>query len=93
MSRAKLIRVRASISLSGLSVGREARVDPTDPYIAECIRSGYLVPLEPYTAPAAPPAAPAAPEPQQQPAGDPFSTPVEASQSPERDGADEPPAE
>jgi hypothetical protein len=32
----------ASINLPGLPLGREVRVDPGDPYVAECLERGYL---------------------------------------------------
>jgi hypothetical protein len=36
------VRVVASINLPGLPLGTEARVDPGDPYVAECLEHGYL---------------------------------------------------
>lgn len=36
------IWVRATISLPGLSLGREALIDPGDPYMADCLARGYL---------------------------------------------------
>lgn len=37
------ILARATIGLPGLPLGREALVDPSDPYIADCLARGYLV--------------------------------------------------
>lgn len=39
-----LILVRATVNLARLPAGREAWVDPADPYIAALIRRGLLVP-------------------------------------------------
>lgn len=38
-----MIHVRATINLAGLPRGAEAMVDPEDPYIAGCLKGGYLV--------------------------------------------------
>lgn len=40
----ELVLARASIHLLGLPLGRSALVDRTDPYIAEAMARGYLVP-------------------------------------------------
>jgi hypothetical protein len=37
------VPVTATINLPGLGLGREALVDPDDPYIADCLARGYLV--------------------------------------------------
>jgi hypothetical protein len=36
------IWAQATISLPGLPLGRDALVDPSDPYIADCLERGYL---------------------------------------------------
>lgn len=41
-----LLLVRAAIHLRGLRVGDTAFVDPTDPYIADCLKGEALVPVE-----------------------------------------------
>lgn len=41
------IKVRSTINLAGMRVGREARVDPDDPYIAQLIAARFLEPLNP----------------------------------------------
>lgn len=42
----ELVRARASIHLADLPLGHVALVDRFDPYIAEAIQHGYLVPEE-----------------------------------------------
>jgi hypothetical protein len=39
-----LVYARASIHLPGLPLGQAALVDPSDPYIADALEHGYLVP-------------------------------------------------
>lgn len=34
--------MRATIGLPGLPLGREVLVDPSDPYMANCLERGYL---------------------------------------------------
>jgi hypothetical protein len=41
------IPVRATINLPGLARGKEALVDPDDPYIAGCLERGRLVRIPP----------------------------------------------
>jgi hypothetical protein len=41
-----LVTVRATVNLNGLRAGATALVDPNQPYIADCLKTGYLV-LEP----------------------------------------------
>lgn len=36
------LQVLATINLPGLPLGREAFIDPTDPYMADCLARGYL---------------------------------------------------
>jgi hypothetical protein len=40
------VQVRATINLTGLTVGQVVYVDPNSPYIAECIEAGLLVPVK-----------------------------------------------
>lgn len=42
------MKVVATINLPGLSAGMTADTDPTVPYVARCLRAGFLLPLEPY---------------------------------------------
>jgi hypothetical protein len=41
----QLLEVRATVNLAGLRAGETALVDPAQPYIADCLKSGYLVAL------------------------------------------------
>ena len=43
-------KVRATINLPGLPVGKIALVDPSLPYIRDALASGYLIPIG-YTRP------------------------------------------
>lgn len=38
--------VRATINLPGLPRGEEVLVDDEDPYMADCLKTGLLVPVE-----------------------------------------------
>jgi hypothetical protein len=40
------VLVRATVSLAGLGVGQEARVDPHNPYITGLLAGEYLVPVD-----------------------------------------------
>jgi len=42
------MKVVATINLPGLFAGMTADTDPTVPYVARCLRAGFLLPLEPY---------------------------------------------
>jgi hypothetical protein len=42
------IEARATVNLSGLRAGETALVDPSQPYIAELLRGGYLIRLNEY---------------------------------------------
>lgn len=46
MASEGLILVRAAIHLRGLRVGQTVLVDPTDPYIADCLKAEFLVAVE-----------------------------------------------
>ncbi len=37
------LTVRATVNLAGLRAGATALVDPRQPYIADCLKAGYLV--------------------------------------------------
>lgn len=39
------ILVRATINLPGLNAGETALADPTEPYIQDCLRAQFIVPL------------------------------------------------
>ncbi len=41
-----LVLMRATITLPQLSVGEVVSVDPSVPYIADCIEAGFLVEVE-----------------------------------------------
>lgn len=43
---AEEVEVRATINLPGLRLGQTAFVDPSDPYIADCLAAELIVPLE-----------------------------------------------
>lgn len=45
----RLIEVRATVNLAGLRAGATATVDPSQPYISDCLKGGYLVPVDPRT--------------------------------------------
>jgi hypothetical protein len=41
------VKVRATVSLPKMPVGREALVDPDVPYVAAALEKGYLVRVNP----------------------------------------------
>lgn len=41
------ILVRATVHLPGLAVGQRVWTDPTAPYVAMCLRAGYVVQVSP----------------------------------------------
>lgn len=49
--RQRLIEVRATVNLAGLRAGATALVDPSQPYIRDCLNGGYLVPVHPRETP------------------------------------------
>jgi hypothetical protein len=44
----RTLRVVSTINLPGLPAGTETTTDPDVPYVAGCLRAGFLIPLEPY---------------------------------------------
>lgn len=46
MDESGRILVQATVNLSGLRFGQVARVDPTDPQIAQLLAKEFLVPIE-----------------------------------------------
>ena len=42
----KTIRARATVNLPNLRAGETADVDPTQPYVAACLRRRLLIPLD-----------------------------------------------
>jgi hypothetical protein len=42
----ELVLVRATVNLPGLVCGQEALVDPSVPYIAECLEARLVVPAD-----------------------------------------------